>query len=200
MELHGSDTEKQVFFYERDFYILSNFSAFTLQWFGYRFDTSEAAYHWTKFNDPSMTEIRDAILLAPSAHEAFKIAERFKDVRREDWDDVKVPYMKKILRAKADQHEYVKRKLLATGDRELIENSWRDNFWGWGPNKDGKNMLGKLWMEIREEMRPKIMLCNEPKCLRECDHSKPHEETAICRRGGCCRGPGKLAYCIEVSA
>jgi ribA/ribD-fused uncharacterized protein len=153
MELHGLDTETQVLFYERDFYVLSNFSAFTLQWFGFRFDTSEAAYHWMKFNDPSMTEIRTAILLAPSAHEAFKIAERFKDVRREDWDDVKVPFMKKILRAKADQHEYVSRKLLATGNRELIEDSWRDNFWGWGPNKDGQNMLGKLWMEIRAEIR-----------------------------------------------
>jgi hypothetical protein len=153
MELHGLDTETQVLFYERDFYVLSNFSAFTLQWFGFRFDTSEAAYHWMKFPDPSMPEIRDAILLAPSAHEAFKIAERFKDVRREDWDEVKVPFMKKILRAKADQHEYVLRKLMATGNRELIEDSWRDDFWGWGPNKDGQNQLGKLWMEIRAEIR-----------------------------------------------
>ena len=61
--------------------------------------------------------------------------------------------MKSILRAKADQHEYVRRKLLATGDRELIEDSWRDDFWGWGPNRDGKNMLGKLWMEVRDELR-----------------------------------------------
>jgi predicted NAD-dependent protein-ADP-ribosyltransferase YbiA (DUF1768 family) len=34
----------------------------------------------------------------------------------------------------------------------LIEDSWRDDFWGWGENKDGKNMLGKLWMEVREEV------------------------------------------------
>ncbi|WP_411543268.1 NADAR domain-containing protein, partial [Escherichia coli] len=48
---------------------------------------------------------------------------------------------------RADQHEYVRRKLLATGNRCLIENSWRDDFWGWGPNRDGKNMLGTLWMK-----------------------------------------------------
>ena len=47
----------------------------------------------------------------------------------------------------------MRRKLIATGDRELIEDSWRDDFWGWGPDKDGKNILGKLWMEIREELR-----------------------------------------------
>lgn len=39
-----------------------------------------------------------------------------------------------------------------TGDRELVEDSWRDDFWGWGPNRDGQNMLGKLWMELRAEL------------------------------------------------
>ena len=43
--------------------------------------------------------------------------------------------------------------LPATGERELIEDSWRDGFWGWGENRDGKNMLGKLWMEVRAELR-----------------------------------------------
>jgi ribA/ribD-fused uncharacterized protein len=68
-------------------------------------------------------------------------------------DAVKVDIMRDILRAKVAQHEYVRRKLLATGERELIEDSWRDDFWGWGPNRDGQNMLGKLWMEIRAELR-----------------------------------------------
>ena len=150
------DTDKQVFFYEQDFYVLSNFSAFSLQWFGLRFDTSEAAYHWEKFMGTSADDIRAQIRLAPSAHEALKIAERNKIYRRPDWDEVKVDLMREILRAKADQHEYVRRKLLATGDRELIEDSWRDDFWGWGPNRDGRNMLGKLWMEVRAELRAAI--------------------------------------------
>jgi ribA/ribD-fused uncharacterized protein len=162
IESHKLDTDSQVFFYEQDFYVLSNFSAFALFWRGIRFDTSEAAYHWEKFPDARAVEVRNAIRFAPSAHEAFKIAERNKALRRSDWDDVKVDFMIQILRAKVSQHEYVMRKLLATGDRELIEDSWRDDFWGWGPNRDGKNMLGKLWMEIRAEyathppMRPSM--------------------------------------------
>lgn len=151
MELHKLDTDEQVFFYEQDFYVLSNFSAFTLLWFGRRFDTSEAAYHWEKF--PERPDVRAGILGASSAHEAFKIAEAYKAARRPDWDEVKVDIMRSILMAKTSQHEYVRRKLLATGDRELIEDSWRDCFWGWGPNKDGKNMLGELWMDIRDELR-----------------------------------------------
>ena len=154
IELHGLDTEQEVFFYEQDFYVLSNFSAFELLHSGRRFSTSEAAYHFEKFVHTAGDVALD-IYLAPSAHEAFKIAEVNKDKRRRDWDAVKVGIMRDILRAKADQHEYVRRKLLATGERTLIENSWRDAFWGWGPKREGQNMLGKLWMEVRAELRRK---------------------------------------------
>ena len=150
-ECHKSDTPDRVLFYEQDFYVLSNFSAFRLAWKGLTYDTSEAAYHSEKFpgNFSLQMKIRDAI----SAHEAFKVAEAHKAERRPDWDDVKVGIMRDILRAKASRHEYVKRKLLATGDRELVEDSWRDDFWGWGEDRDGVNMLGRLWMEIRAELR-----------------------------------------------
>lgn len=157
------DTDKQVFFYEQDFYVLSNFSAFRLIWRGRDFDTLEAAYHWERFatgqegRGPShgamAATIADAVRYAPSAHEAFRIAQENKIHQRPDWDAVKVGVMRDLLRYKAGQHEYVRRKLLATGDRELVENSWRDDFWGWGPNRDGKNMLGKLWMEVRAELQ-----------------------------------------------
>lgn len=151
-ECHGLDTPERVCFYEQDFYVLSNFSAFTVKIGGRTFPTSEHAYHFFKFKDHAIGYAL-AIFEAPSAHEAFKIAERHKADRRSDWDDVKVEIMRGILRAKVAQHEYVRRKLLATGDRELVENSWRDDFWGWGPNRDGRNALGKLWMEIRAELQ-----------------------------------------------
>lgn len=153
-ENHGLDTDSQVLFYEQDFYPLSNFSAFRVKMMGgIDFDTSEHAYHWFKF--PSRPDIQTWILTARSAHEALKTAESFKEHRRADWDDLKVNIMRDILRAKVQQHEYVHRKLLQTGDRELVENSWRDSFWGWGPDKNGRNQLGKLWMEIRREIREK---------------------------------------------
>ena len=156
MELHGLDTETHVFFYEQDFYVLSNFSAFNLERDGLTFPTSEHAYHYEKFAADEMgprSDVGYEIMVAPSAHEAFKIAERNRHLRRPDWDDVKVGIMRGILRAKAAQHEYVRRKLLATGDRTLVENSWRDDFWGWGADGCGHNMLGKLWMEVRAELR-----------------------------------------------
>ena len=158
MELHKLDTEKQVFFYEQDFYVLSNFSSFRLLWRGHDFDTSEHAYHWAKFLNVSdeADQVCGLIRRARSAHVAFKIAEQHRHLRRANWDAIKINIMREILMAKADQHEYVARKLLATGDRELVEDSWRDDFWGWGPNRDGKNMLGQLWMEVRDLLRANI--------------------------------------------
>lgn len=135
--------------YERDYYIFSNFSAFQLYWKGKIYPTSEHAYHSEKFDDP---KIKNMIRKMPSAHACFKWAEENKNIRRVDWDEVKLDIMKEILKEKANQHPYVMKKLKASGDNAIVECSWRDNFWGWGPNKDGQNQLGKLWMEIRKEL------------------------------------------------
>lgn len=159
MAHHILDTDDTVYFYEQEFYILSNFSAFRLRWSFLDFDTSEAAYQWEKFHHTAGTytlmhhDIQLAIRHARSAHEAFKIAERNRPHVRPNWDAIKVAVMRDILYTKASQHEYVRRKLLETGARELIENSWRDGFWGWGADQHGQNMLGKLWMEIRAALR-----------------------------------------------
>lgn len=150
METHRLDNEKQVLFYENEFYPFSNFSSFQIEWKGKLWPTSEHVYHSEKFEDE---ETKEKIRNMSSAHEALKFAEANKDKRRADWENVRLGIMKEILRAKVAQHAYVKKKLIDSGDRELIEGSWRDDFWGWGPKKDGANHLGKLWMEIRNEIK-----------------------------------------------
>jgi ribA/ribD-fused uncharacterized protein len=154
METHGLDTAQQVFFYEQDYYVLSNFSSFRVIYKNCDFDTAEHAYHYQRFNRGS--DIRAQVFQARSAHEAFRLAQDNRQHQIPNWDAVKINIMSDILRAKVSQHEYVHRKLLATGERELVENSWRDPFWGWGPNRDGKNMLGQTWMKIRSEIRRKM--------------------------------------------
>lgn len=148
--MHGHDTEKQIFFYEHEFYVFSNFSSFQLEWKGESWMTSEHAYHSEKFDDP---ELLRQLKETRSAHDAMVLAYANKDKCRKDWDEVKLGIMKEILRAKVEQHPYVKKKLIESGDKELVEDSWRDDFWGWGSNKDGQNNLGRLWMEVRGEVK-----------------------------------------------
>lgn len=156
MITHIMDMDKEItepiFFYEPEFYVFSNFSAFALEWKGKLWMTSEHAYQAEKFEKDYLKE---KILQARSAHDALKIAEAHKDEYRSGWDDMKLGIMKEILKAKLAQHPYVMKKFMESGKRELIENSWRDSYWGWGPHKDGANHLGKLWMEIRAEIIPK---------------------------------------------
>lgn len=88
-----------------------------------------------------------------SADEAQRIAYANKDKGKEDWDDVKISIMEELLRLKIEQNPYVKKKLLQTEDYMIVEDSPKDDFWGWGPNRNGQNNLGKLWMKLREELK-----------------------------------------------
>lgn len=148
--MDGNDINKPILFYGSEFYIFSNFSSFALEWKGKLYPTSEHAYHSEKFEDE---ETKEQIRNTRSAHDSLKMAHANKDKYKKDWDGIKLGVMKEILYEKVIQHSYVKKKLLESGDREIIEDSWRDDFWGWGENKNGANHLGKLWMEIRKEIQ-----------------------------------------------
>lgn len=143
---------KVIGFYEREFYPFSNFSSFMVNWRGYDWMTSEHAYHSEKFHGIA-PELVEALKGMRSAHDAFKFAKLHKAERRADWNDIKHETMKEICRAKLKQHAYIQQKLLETNDATLVEDSLVDEYWGWGPNRDGANHLGTIWMELREELR-----------------------------------------------
>lgn len=139
-------------FYPREFYCFDNFSSFKVLYKGYLYSSVEEAYQSIGFEETA-PEIAKEIKECYSAHEAQRIAYSNRDKRRKDWNEVKVSIMEELLRLKLEQNPYVKRKLLDTKDYLIVEDSPKDGFWGWGPNRDGENHLGKLWMKLREELR-----------------------------------------------
>jgi hypothetical protein len=60
--------------------------------------------------------------------------------------------MEEIVRCKLQQHPYIQKKLLQTIPYPIVEDSPMDAFWGIGPDRTGQNMLGKIWMKLRDEM------------------------------------------------
>jgi len=72
---------------------------------------------------------------------------------RDDWEDIKIDIMKKALKEKFSNPIFNK-KLRETGTKILIEgNHWGDTYWGVDIKTGiGQNMLGKLLMEIRDEV------------------------------------------------
>ncbi|OGI91489.1 hypothetical protein A2933_01980 [Candidatus Nomurabacteria bacterium RIFCSPLOWO2_01_FULL_46_18] len=140
----------QVLFWGGGFDCLSNFSAYKIKYKGDEWMTSEHAYQAAKFTNK---EIIEKIKNAPSAMDAFLLGRKFMTEYKKDWFDIRVEVMEDIVRAKLSQHPYIQKKLLESGEREIIEASPEDAFWGWGPNKDGENQMGKIWMKLREELK-----------------------------------------------
>ena len=71
---------------------------------------------------------------------------------RPDWDAVKIGIMRQLLRDKFSEPKLAE-ALLDTGDAELVEgNVWGNNFWGLSEGR-GENMLGRLLMQVRGEIR-----------------------------------------------
>jgi ribA/ribD-fused uncharacterized protein len=138
--------------YEREFYVFSNFSAFQVNWKGRKWPTSEHAYQASRFFDTAPELVR-LISKASSAHEAYKIAKANSDKAPKNWDKLRVNIMYEICKHKMLQNPYVLHKLLQTGDLDIVEDSPKDNFWGWGPNRKGRNELGKIWMKLRTELQ-----------------------------------------------
>lgn len=142
-------------FYPREWFVLDNFSSFGIDYKGYRYPTVEHAYQSLKF-ETSCPELAARIRDARSAHEAQKLAYSWKDMVREDWEDIKVAVMMDLLRTKLVQNPYVAKKLLQTKDYLICEDSPKDAFWGIGFNRDGQNQLGKLYMKLRDELRLQV--------------------------------------------
>lgn len=139
-------------FYPREFYCFDNFSSFKVEYKGYIYSTVEEAYQAIKFID-NAPEVADEIKKSFSSDEAKRIAERNKKKQNPNWNKIKFSVMEELIRLKVEQNPYVKKKLLETEDYMIVEDSPKDDVWGWGKERNGQNRLGKIWMKIREEIK-----------------------------------------------
>jgi len=61
--------------------------------------------------------------------------------------------MREAVRAKFTQHAELREKLVATGEAKIVEHTEKDAYWADGGDGSGKNMLGRILMELRAELR-----------------------------------------------
>jgi ribA/ribD-fused uncharacterized protein len=74
---------------------------------------------------------------------------------RPDWKEVRLKYMKALVKLKFEQNPELASLLCSTGDALLEEgNYWNDYYWGVDfKTGRGQNHLGKILMEVRTELR-----------------------------------------------
>ena len=76
---------------------------------------------------------------------------------RTDWEYVKLDIMRTALKAKLASRPFIQEILLSTKTLTIAQLK-SDTYWGTGvgPNAGfGQNMLGKIWMDIRSEIKLK---------------------------------------------
>lgn len=133
-----------------DYGCFSNFSRHPVFLKGKRWETSEHYFQAQKFVGTRHEEkVRNTL----NPKEAANMGRDRKLPLRPDWESVKDDIMREAVRAKFTQNESCRETLLSTGDATLVEHTVNDSDWGDGGDGTGKNMLGKILMEIREELR-----------------------------------------------
>ena len=138
---------------DRPYGFFSNFSTHPIHLKGKQWPTNEHYFQAQKFEG---TEHEEHVRLADSPGMAAQMGRDRSRPLRQDWEAVKDDVMRTAVRAKFTQHPELREQLLATGDAFLIEHTRNDSYWGDGGDGRGRNMLGRILMEVREELRSGI--------------------------------------------
>ncbi len=136
-------------------------AGFPLKINGLDIRTSEALYQACRF--PTRPDVQREIIKQKSPMAAKMKSKPYRrSENRSDWDQVRIRIMRWCLRVKLAQNwNKFSKLLLDTDPLDIVELSYKDDFWGAKPMKDeallvGTNALGRLLMKLRDRIK------NEP--------------------------------------
>ena len=109
----------------------------------------EHYFQGMRFDDPAL---RARVLACDHPHEAHKLGHRLRRRQRRDWKTLDRVYMTRGLWTKVQAFEEVRDALLGTGERQIVETSQYDYYWGCGRDTRGDNHYGRILMDIRTRL------------------------------------------------
>ena len=154
-------TDKYVFFWGSGF---SNWFPVQFEYEGKTFHNSEQAFMWEKAKLFGDEETAEKILNTSDPKTAKELGRQVKNFDGELWQKYSYNIMVAVNHSKYSQNEVLKRTLLSTGDKIIVEASPVDNIWGIGihwrnndcldeANWTGLNLLGKALIDVRKSLR-----------------------------------------------
>jgi hypothetical protein len=135
--------------FKDDYKWLSNFEPVKIIYNELEFPSVEHAYQSAKGDDEEWIKFCSNV-----NNKAGYVKQMSKTIKLDkNWSKDKIKIMKLLLKQKFNKEPF-KTKLLETGNEYIQEgNTWNDVFWGVDLNtNNGKNNLGKLIMDIRNEL------------------------------------------------
>ena len=158
----------------------SNFHPAPFRIDGVEYCANEQYLFYKKANMFNDMKASNQIMATKDPYKIKKISKRIKNVDEAKWKEEAPKVMKQGLLAKFKQNPHLKHRLLATGQKKLIEGSKTDKFWGVGLSYDhpdvlnqekwpqgATNVLGKLLEEVRDELAPFPLLLSGAAQLAE---------------------------------
>jgi ribA/ribD-fused uncharacterized protein len=131
--------------FKGDYYFLSNMYPAKIVYEGIEYTCSEAAYQAQK----CLYIAGKQQFIGINGYDAKRLGRRVPMARSFEAD--KLDIMTAIVQAKFKQNSDLLERLMSTGTTHLQEdNTWNDTYWG-VCNGSGKNMLGQILMNIRQE-------------------------------------------------
>ncbi|MGN7865656.1 NADAR family protein [Chryseobacterium sp. 22458] len=140
------------------------------QWYPSKFEENGIVYKTAEhymmagkarlFND---CEIAEEILQSKTPNQAKSLGRKVKNFDAQIWDEHKYEIVKQGNILKFSQNQKIRKFLLSTGKKILVETSPYDKIWGIGmletDNRaenpllwNGENLLGFALMEVRDEL------------------------------------------------
>lgn len=163
---------------------LSNFYPANIVIHGEKFDSAEQAFQYTKAIRMKDTVAASLILKKKKPQDIKKLGAGVEITPQ--WDSDKIDVMRFIVKEKFRQNPDICQKLFRTGQQQLIEATL-DPFWGAKATLTSKslktgtwiggNMLGKIIMEIREELKREMDCHNLSNATAPAASAAPHVDT-----------------------
>lgn len=152
---HTLDSQGRIAFFRQDQpnYHLSNSSpAYAVHYNGVRYATAEHLFQSLKF--PHRPDLAAKVRRAKTPSDAMRIARSHTAHYPPGWfsDGLNVKVMHDVVLVKFSQWGPLREALLETEERELVNDSPTDVFWGDAGGR-GRNVLGKVLMDVREVLR-----------------------------------------------
>lgn len=120
---------------------------------GITWPSAEHYYQAHKFTDP---KLRELVRSQQTPKACYKTSWINSQNFRQDWAKVKDIIMWDALCYKFEQNPDLKYRLINTYPKKLIEHSFNDFYYGCGIDGSGKNILGKMLEDLREQYMKRI--------------------------------------------
>jgi ribA/ribD-fused uncharacterized protein len=142
--------------------VFSNWYPVIFKYKGNQFENTEQAFMWEKANYFGDSKIADTILQTPDPKENKGLGRRVKNFNSFKWDNICKDIMYDVNLEKFNQNPRLKKILLETEGKDLVEASPYDTIWGIGMDEDeavgvtpnewrGKNYLGEVLTKLRND-------------------------------------------------